>query len=99
MLKGRSHIFHLRKSKRLGFRLEIFLKDIKERKMTLKEWQKQFGDQKIEGMHGVYDSYDMQGRIVVREVYIEGKRVITISPIRLGEEEVLERRRKRKGKL
>lgn len=64
--------------------------------MTLKEWQKKHGNKPIPGMHGIYDSYDMQGRIVVREVYINGRRLMTLAPIWPEDEEVLERRKKRR---
>jgi len=61
--------------------------------MNYKQWKKKKGNKKIPGMHGVYDSYDMQGRIVVREVYVNGYRVMTLSPIWPSDEEVFEHKK------
>jgi hypothetical protein len=49
--------------------------------MKYKDWAKKNANKKRPGMHGVYDSYDMEDRIVVREVYIKGRRVMTLAPI------------------
>ena len=51
--------------------------------MTLKEWQSLLGSKykKQPGMHGIYDSYDMEDRVVIREVYIKGWLVMTLAPI------------------
>ena len=49
--------------------------------MTLKEWQEKLGNIEIPGMHGIYDTYDMDGRIVGRDVYVKGRRVLRIVSI------------------
>lgn len=64
--------------------------------MNYTEWHKKYGNKKRPGMHGVYDSYDMEGRIVVREVYVKGYRVMTLSPIWPSDEEVYEKKQKEK---
>ncbi len=56
--------------------------------MTINEWIKKHGNKRRPGMHGIYDSYDMEDRIVVREVYIKGWRVMTLAPIWPDEDEI-----------
>ncbi|MEI8011902.1 MAG: hypothetical protein WCI27_05395 [Candidatus Omnitrophota bacterium] len=60
--------------------------------MTLKEWQKVCGNQKIPGMNGIFDTRDMTGRVLCRDVYIKGQRVLRIAPILPDEEIVIEER-------
>ena len=63
--------------------------------MTLKEWQKKHKYKKIPGMHGIFDATDMEGRIVVRDIYIDGWLKFRIAPIWPDEEEIEEEKRKK----
>jgi len=50
--------------------------------MTLNEWERRFGKKKHHELHGVYSSYDLDGKIIVRDVYIYGHLMLRIEPIR-----------------
>jgi hypothetical protein len=50
--------------------------------MTLKEWQRKHSKKFSSTLHGVYEAYDIEDCLLVREVYVKGKLVFRVAPIR-----------------
>lgn len=48
--------------------------------MTLRDWERKFGNKKT--LHGCYTSFDMSGRVLAKDIFVNGRLVLRIEPIK-----------------